>query len=38
VYAGEGLEFVIPAGVMILILIIIPSGIFGAKVKTIWDQ
>ncbi len=38
VYVGEGWEFVFPSALMIIILVFIPSGIFGAKVRGIWDQ
>ena len=37
VYAGEGWDFVVPAALMIVILLFIPSGIFGSKVRGIWD-
>jgi branched-chain amino acid transport system permease protein len=38
VYIGEGLEYVIPSALMILILIIKPTGIFGSEVKGIWER
>ncbi|MCF8070389.1 MAG: branched-chain amino acid ABC transporter permease [Desulfobacterales bacterium] len=38
VYFGEGWEFTIPAAVIILVLIIKPSGIFGSSVRGILDQ
>jgi branched-chain amino acid transport system permease protein len=38
VYVGEGLEFVVPSALMIVILVVKPSGIFGAEVRGIWDQ
>jgi branched-chain amino acid transport system permease protein len=38
VYVGEGLEFVIPSVLMILILVVKPSGIYGSQVRGIWDQ
>ena len=38
VYVGEGLEFVVPSALMIVILVFKPSGIFGAQVRSIWDQ
>jgi branched-chain amino acid transport system permease protein len=38
VYIGEGLEYVVPSAVVIIILVFKPSGIFGAKVRGIWDK
>lgn len=38
VYVGEGLEFVVPSALMIVILVFKPSGIFGTQVRSIWDQ
>ncbi len=38
VYVGEGLEFVVPSALMIVILVFKPSGIFGAQVRSIWDR
>jgi len=38
VYAGEGWGFVIPSVLMIIILVFIPSGIFGSKLRGIWDE
>ena len=37
-YIGEGLEFVVPSALMIVILVFKPSGIFGSKVRGIWDK
>ncbi|MEW6265117.1 MAG: branched-chain amino acid ABC transporter permease [Thermodesulfobacteriota bacterium] len=38
VYIGEGLEFVVPSALMVLILLVKPSGILGAEVRGIWDR
>jgi branched-chain amino acid transport system permease protein len=38
VYVGEGWDYTIPTAFMICILIFIPSGIFGSKVRGILDQ
>jgi branched-chain amino acid transport system permease protein len=38
VYIGEGLEFVVPSALMVLILLLKPSGIYGTEVRGIWDQ
>jgi branched-chain amino acid transport system permease protein len=37
-FAGISWELVIPTGVMILILILVPSGIFGSEVKGVQEQ
>jgi branched-subunit amino acid ABC-type transport system permease component len=38
VYVGEGWDYTIPTAFMICILIFIPSGIFGSKVRGVLDQ
>lgn len=38
VYAGEGWEYVIPMALISAILVFKPTGIFGAKVRGIWEQ
>jgi branched-chain amino acid transport system permease protein len=37
-YVGEGWEYVIPVMLIALILILRPSGVFGSKVRGIWEQ
>ena len=37
-YAGEGWEYVIPVLIIALVLIFKPNGIFGSKVRGIWEQ
>jgi branched-chain amino acid transport system permease protein len=38
VYIGEGWDYTIPTAFMIVILIFIPAGIFGSKVRGVLDQ
>ena len=38
VYMGEGWESVIPMLMISLVLIFRPTGIFGAKVRGIWER
>jgi len=38
VYLGEGWEYVVPVLLIALILIIKPNGIFGSKVRGIWER
>ena len=37
-YVGSGWDFVIPTGLIILVLIFKPSGIFGSEVRGVLDQ
>lgn len=37
-YIGTGWEEVIPTGIIILILVFRPSGLFGSEVKGVWEQ
>ena len=37
-YVGEGWEYVIPVLLVAVLLLFKPSGLFGSKVRGIWDQ
>ncbi len=38
VYVGEGWEYVIPVLLIALVLIVKPNGLFGSKVRGIWEK
>lgn len=38
VYLGSGWQDVVPVSVLILILLLKPSGLFGAEVKGVWER
>ena len=37
-YVGAGWDFVIPTGLIIIVLIFKPSGIFGSEVRGVLDK
>ena len=37
-YIGSGWEFVVPSALIIVVLILKPSGIFGSEVRGIMDK